>query len=641
MALNGPQTAAQPPSALSGMLGVTFLDHLTAPERTTQLFALHTFDGRTIPLKIPDEVLAAAGGLFAVQRQPVEVIPDGPLSADGTLTAGAIQPAAAPRWFDVDPVGTIPWTVLLCKFGDQVGYTPFTQAAAQTMFGAAPGLAGYWSITSHGKTTISATVEDWEILPKTLTQYKALDFGTRMEAIFADCIAAHGIPNNSSPYNIVIEFNGDAFDGYSIGGYRYAGSSLQRRVWHSISPGGGFTESLIAHEIGHTYGLPHSNNNDGLPGDPYDNAWDVMSWSYEGVWDETYGHHPPPTNGYHYQQMGMIPAGDRMMLASGTRSTVIIDRWGVVATPNVYLVTIPIPGDSRFYTIETRKMSAGGYEENVIGDGVLVYQIDNFRPEPAWMVLDTTSTPFVFDPTLALTPGEIFGDQPNKVYVYVESETADGYVVRVAQGIPLFEATVISPAAASSVTNAATTFTWQPIANATRYKLRLLSTTGMESLILNLTGPICTAICEFSFDPAAHGWTWREGETYKWSIEGKSSDGIQLAKSPKIPFTFDALPPAIALTSPSDPAVVPPGMVTFEWGDDPRFSEYRVVIIDSSGLKLHKQWQPRTALCTPDCSFGFTLAASPTPYRWRVEGRTANVTGKVKSETRSITVGAP
>ena len=87
----------------------------------------------------------------------------------------------------------------------------------------------------------------------------------------------------------------------------------------------------LAHEMGHGYGLPHSDNSDG-DDDTYDNPWDLMSDAWRNaVSDATHGLLPKQLNMAQRDRLGWVAqdskrgldprVGDGFLLGEAARET--------------------------------------------------------------------------------------------------------------------------------------------------------------------------------------------------------------------------------------------------------------------------------------------------------------------------------
>ena len=119
--------------------------------------------------------------------------------------------------------------------------------------------------------------------------------------------------------------------------------------------------SVVEHEMGHGFGLPHSS---GMYGEIYDNYWDVMSWDRHNIYtDPTYGKTGQHTIAYHKDLLGWLeePGNQYTVPTDGGVYTFNIERLALPVTDNYRMVILPVKNSDRFYTLERR--SVNGYDK--------------------------------------------------------------------------------------------------------------------------------------------------------------------------------------------------------------------------------------------------------------------------------------
>lgn len=386
-------------------------------------------NGGIVAFALSSDQLREIGGPVTVNGRRARVLLPVSGFEHGSLTPLAIE-LATPRSAEPDDVtGSQPWVSILCKFSDKPS-EPQDLAFFENMYASTfPGLDDYWRAQSYDlANVVGSAAVGWFTLPHTQQYYLDLigtSYYEMLGELYDDCTGAAGGSVNLNDFvGVNLMFNDH------IGDYAWGGFWGGRRVtWEP--PWGWENVAVMGHEMGHGFGLPHSNNADN-DGDPYDNPWDVMSnsWSY-ALHHGTYGTVGKHTISYHKDILGWIGGGRRVEVASTGLETYTIDHLTLAETSNLHLVKVWIPSSSRFYTVEVRDLV--GYDGALPGFAVIIHEVDPSREEPAWLVdLDNPSNGA--DAGAMWLPGECFEDQPNRISICVESVTAEGYRVEIGYG---------------------------------------------------------------------------------------------------------------------------------------------------------------------------------------------------------------
>ncbi|MEO1082813.1 MAG: hypothetical protein AAFY88_01085 [Acidobacteriota bacterium] len=434
-----------PPTALNGVLTVVWGDGqpgAAAFEEHRRAF-LTDDRGAITELAVSDELLR--GGVFRWNGKRVGVFPragEQPVD-DGRLSVAAIRLQEGP---EADAVtGSQPWISLLCKFSD-IAAEPEDLAFFQGMYANTPaGLDHYWrEVSDDAIDIVGSTAIDWLTLPGTQTSYvptPGSGTAANLNAIFSDCTAAADpfvdFSRNGAPFAGINIMVNDLLDCCAWGGGRSATLDGVSKVWRTTwNPPWSFAnEGVIAHEMGHGFGLPHANNFDG-DSNPYDSPWDVMS-SATGysVNDPTYGALGKHVNAYHKDQLGWFPAAQRFEAPHDSSTSITLDHTALAGATNHRVAVIPIDS-SRWYTVEARVRS-GDYELRLPGDAVIIHEVNQNRSQPSWAV-DGAVPPANFgdNPGTMWTVGETFTDAARSISVTVDGATADGFEVTIIRGDP-------------------------------------------------------------------------------------------------------------------------------------------------------------------------------------------------------------
>ncbi len=345
-----------------------------------------------------DQARRAAGDLYALANRRVAVefsaakssartveviVPADRLSIDDPVLSntGKVM-AAAPI------TGTTRWVTLMCKFSD----IPAEQKARdffQSQYGSAPGELGhYWKEVSYGKIDLAGSdAYGWFTLPQPRSFYVTKVDGkdkADLSQLFKDCAAAADAEVSFAGVQGINQmFNGD-LDGFAWGGGSCAPldgvNTCKSVTWN---PPWAFSNlAPLAHEMGHGYGLPHSDNSDG-DSDTYDNPWDVMSdaWS-DALRSAVFGTLPKHINIYQRERLGWVDAARKQTIgADSQRVTINLDFASLATSSNRQMVvlTLPIQGgafQNVIYTLEARRKT-GAYESNLAGDAVIIHSLQN------------------------------------------------------------------------------------------------------------------------------------------------------------------------------------------------------------------------------------------------------------------------
>jgi len=348
----------------------------------------------------PAQARRAAGDLYALANRRVAVEFSRTKRGAGAIMAivpadrlqlpGLSKALLAPKAVS----GNTRWVTVACKFSDIAEeQKPVTFFSGQ--YGTDPGQLGhYWKEVSYNKIDLAgSSAFGWFTLPQPRSFYVTMVDGeedANLDQLFDDCAAAaNPTVNFNGAQGINMMFNGD-LDGYAWGGGRYAALDGPNRLWSSTwNPPWSFNNlAPLAHEMGHGYGLPHSNNSDG-DDDPYDNPWDVMSDAWSNAVDNaTYGALPKHINVRQRDRLGWIDAARKLTVpARAPNAEVVLDRASLVGSINRQMIVLTLPAEDAvgnvMYTVEARKRKdasapamALNYEGNLAGDAVIIHGVD-------------------------------------------------------------------------------------------------------------------------------------------------------------------------------------------------------------------------------------------------------------------------
>ncbi len=335
--------------------------------------------------------------------------------------------------------GSKPWVTLMCKFSD-IAAEPNDRAYFLGMYSdTKPGLNHYWKELSFNTININGstvgtgwyTINTLATYNPTLTEKGTGSAGRT--ALFNDCTAAADADVDFSLYSgINMMFNADYDFGWAWGGSRTSTLDGVTKTWSTTwEPPWSYADiSVISHEMGHGFGLPHSSYNRAAV---YDNAWDVMSqdrYNCAAATDPTYGCMAQHTISYHKDLLGWIPGPRKTNVAVGAISTITLEDLAAPASSNYQMATIPIGGSAtNFYTVEARQFT--GYDAKLPAEAVIIHNVDTTEDIPAVLVPGGLSST---NAAVRFTAGETFVDATNHIAVRVNSATATGFQVTISNG---------------------------------------------------------------------------------------------------------------------------------------------------------------------------------------------------------------
>ena len=381
------------------------------------------FNGDAVAMEyILDDVADADAGLPTIMPTDIQVL------QNDTLTQNAVT-------------GNTQWVNIACRFSDVTDTPRPISYFEDILTNEAPGMDHYWRETSADLVDIDGSgAFGWYDLPRTKAQYTAMgraNVGNALRALMTDCVSAAQENDNVdfTQYGGINMMLNATFGCCAWGGrmpLQIDGRTVQyRTTW--LPPWAFNSLHVIAHEMGHGWGLPHSS---GPYGKVYDSAWDVMSGGNSNhtdaicrVGSEPLGCWQVGTIGLHLGMLGWIPENRMTVVSNGQSATLEIESLTTLGdNDDRMLILVPIGNTNTFYTIEARAFI--DYDRNLPGEAVVLHQVVPGRSSPAHVVdADNNGNPN--DEGAMWHPGETFENARANITVEVLERDGSTFTVRV------------------------------------------------------------------------------------------------------------------------------------------------------------------------------------------------------------------
>lgn len=427
-------------TALDGVLQVQWgdaQDHGDAPVQVQLATA-----GGAIELD-GAQALLAAQDLYALNGERALVSLPASQKRGGAALASSIVPLAA-KSATGPVVEDRPWVVLLCRFAD-VPAEPQAPDYFRALFGYEPGQLGdYFDRMSEGRVQLrEAQVHGWNTLPGPRADYLTSRGGAALGRLMDDCIATADAEVQFGPdvAGILLMFNAP-LDCCAWAGKVQKSLDGTTAAWRVawLPPYAYENVAGLAHEIGHTFGLPHSNNTDG-DNDTYDSPWDLMSDSYGyAMQDPLFGRLPKSIAAHQRDRLGWIaPERKRQLDQDGRYRVLLVPADGGQANDTELLEVVwGAPGAGRHLVLSA--VSPGTAQDAALpGAAVIVHELDNQRREPGWaMDANPVAADYADTAGNMFQPGESWASPDGALRMRVLQQTSEGFLLQVELSSPIF-----------------------------------------------------------------------------------------------------------------------------------------------------------------------------------------------------------
>jgi len=468
--------------------------------------------GKATVLNIDPKVLEAAGGFGNLNGKTVTIT-----GKPAVITQVGTDPALRVDAIVVDSKtlenfqkqvvsGSKAYVNILCQFPEQnlgSSYPQYVSKYNSSYFNGLmgsnyPGMSYYWNEASYGLVNLNGTITIGPVtLPHTRSYYipTATADSNSLNSLFDDCTQQVDPSVNFANYfGVNMLFNSD-LDSSAWGGRTHTVSrDGVYKSWPAtwLPPWGWAAQTIVAHEMGHSFGLRHSKFNGA--NSPYNNYWDVMSYTGDcsRATDPTYGCLGQQTNIDYKDILGWIPANQKFTYSGTAPKTITLEQSDLPVTGNYKMVSIPYGSNGYFYTVEARRRV--GYDTKLAANAVIIHEIEPVRdPQPAWVQGTNGSSGAQW------LPGMTFTDATNNVKVRVEAATASGFTITINPAPPSAPPNFVATSSSTNQIN----LSWNDVVSEDGYKIESSSDGGTNYSLLTTLGANITSYSNTGLSPGS------------------------------------------------------------------------------------------------------------------------------------------